>query len=590
MPKPEKGKKLDPKTVDQHMMLYSESAANTMLEEAFGKWDIIHGMHISIPYLDRADHIIIGGRTATELLVEKFNDQFDQMTTHTGENYNPNQRVDAYNIFYQDNAKKLLNQLVAEAVSNGEKVEMFVPDAETGQIQENPMRLTASGVVPGGPLARPAQMTLWQRFWSKLGFYKREKAAVVNYNKEKAARERVQFCNKAARANLTTNSTLKSNFDAELAAHHPEILEDMQKNFPHAQGDVSMLGQANGFKTERTSFHAIAMGLLATKRNANRSLMYTNEQLYNMTDPKMQQARADAMKEVYERYKPGALLVQEKKKQEEAQEQGKTYKINPELEKLEKKTAENLDWLVDLQRDAADVLRQRINEQAQKLDFSKPGLTEQKNYREFALLSDTAFDYAQDMIATKNRMNEKYGENAYMDAAGKVGDWSQFSSKLGQSMLSQKYLYNGIPGEYPASVMRELSKVFQAQTCFQQVSKQLQAESKANFADLANNDLMNAGTIAMQGALYDGNENAVADYVNNGTPIPNKLTEQSVLLAREQILNPEQFNKQIQNGVLESRMKLQSINETSPSFELRDAKTAERELQQQRMNGAALSI
>ena len=138
--------------------------------------------------------------------------------------------------------------------------------------------------------------------------------------------------------------------------------------------------------------------------------------------------------------------------------------------------------------------------------------------------------------------------------------------------------------------MRELSKVFQAQTCFQQVSKQLQAESKANFADLANNDLMNAGTIAMQGALYDGNENAVADYVNNGTPIPNKLTEQSVLLAREQILNPEQFNKQIQNGVLESRMKLQSINETSPSFELRDAKTAERELQQQRMNGAALSI
>lgn len=433
--------------------------------------------------------------------------------------------------------------MVTGALANGEKVEVYVPDKTTGRIKDQPMSLTPRGYEPVGPLAKPKALTGWQKFWNMIGFYKKEKAAVVNYEKEMAARQKAQFCNKAARANLHGNYGMAPAYLEEMDKFHPEIREDMAKHFPHANGDPSKLGLANGFKTSRSSFHATVIEVLATKRDKEGKLLYTNEQLFDMNDPKMQKARADATKEVYDHYK-----------------------------------AKDTDWLVDVQYDASNVLRDRINEQAGKLDFSKPGLTEQKGYREFAMLSDTAFDQSQDMEATSKRMDEKYGKGTYWDAAGKVGDCSQVYRYFSQSLNAQKYLVNGVLGKTEDTICTQLADVFKGQAVQQEIGKTMKEQPKQTFVDVANVELLrNTGNVYNQ-ADYD--DDAMERHKKLGEDLP-KLMEKNLKLAREQIGNPEKFGKQIVSGVLEQRIKLQELStdmDEPSKFEIKDAATVEREM------------
>ena len=83
MPK-KKGKKIDPKQRDQHMEAYSKATVSGHLDEVFNQWDKRYNLHTTIPYLDRADHIIINGRTVTELMVDKFNKDIPNMTLRDG--------------------------------------------------------------------------------------------------------------------------------------------------------------------------------------------------------------------------------------------------------------------------------------------------------------------------------------------------------------------------------------------------------------------------------------------------------------------------------------------------------------------------
>lgn len=582
MPK-KKGKKLEQNQVEQHMEAYAAANAEPLLEDAFGKWDKIYNPRTQVPYLDRADHIIIGGRTATELLVEKFEPEFPNVVDSGGKHFSDFQRNAAYEAFYRQKGKQYVNQMVSEALARGETVEVFVPDKETGRIKDIPMKLTPSGYEPTGPLAKPVQLNRWQRFWNKFGFYKKEKAAVVNYEKEMAARNKVQFCNKASLANLTNNEALKYSYRKEIAKYHPELQEDMQKNFPQAGGDLPMLGEANGFKTSRSSFYTNALLVLATKRDKNGKLLYTNEQLFDMEDPKMQKARADAIKEVYDHYKPGALLKKEMEKKAAAERKGEKYEIDP---KLQAEADKALDWLVDIQHDAATVMTDRLNDQASKLDFSKPDLTAQKGYREFALLSDTAFDQSQDMNASKERMDQRHGKGAYWEATGKVGACSQPYRAFSQSLTAQKYLVNGIPGKNEYAVMDKLSGVFKAQTTQQQIARKLAENPGMKYSDAIDLQLLHNATDAGEQAQYDDDE--IVAHKRRGTEL-NPIMDQSFGLMQEQVRNPEQFNRQIQSGVLEGRIKLQEVGDfgedsagrtISARFEIRDAKTVEREMQQ----------
>ena len=579
-----KGKKLDPEQVEQQQDAYSASNAEDLLETAFGKWDETSSTKSKVPDLDRADHIIIGGRTASEILVERFNKEFASLRDSSGYAYGEDQRKDAYNSYYGEKGKKYVNQMVSEALNRGETVEVFVPDEVTGQIKDEPMKLTHDGYRQLSPLAKPAQLNRWQKFWSKLGFYKQEKAAVQDYEKKMAVRDKVKFCNKVAVAALTTNSALKSSYMAELKKYQPGMLQDMQENFPTAGGDPAAMGLANGFKTTRSSFLTTAMTLLASKKDKDGNPLYTNKELFDLTDAKMQEARANAMKEVYDHYKPGALLKKEIKKKEAEEKKGEKYEID---RKLVEEAAKARDWLVDLQYNTAGELRNRISEQAGKLDFSKPGLTEQKDYREYALLCDTAFDLSQDMYENNKRMDERHGKGAYRKASGEVGDCSQPAREFSTSLICQRNLLNGYQGKNESSIMRELADVFKAQTIQQQISKAMADNPGMKYADAATENTLNAAR-DLNGIISD--PTLLTDHRNNGSELPG-FVEQTLSLAKEKIRDPVRFDRQIRNGVLEGRVKLQGVGDfgqdiydrtITAKFKIRDAKTVEREMLQQK--------
>ena len=586
MPNPKKkGKKLEPEQVDGLQEAYTKNNTAALLEDTFGKFEKATSSNSAMPDLDRADHIIIGGRTATELLVEKFNQEFPTVRNPlTKETYSEYQRSSAYTVFYKQKGKDYVNQMVSEALAKGEEVKVFVPDKVTGKIQKDPMKLTHTGYEPTGSLAKPAQLNRWQRFWNKLGFYKKEKAAVVNYEKEMALRNKVQFCNKASRALMTSNYNRSASYQAELEKYHPDIVEDMKKNFPtFGKGTLFDMGEANGWRTSRSSFISTAMCYLATRRDENGKLLYTNEQLFDLTDPKMQKARADALKEVYEHYKPGALLKQEMLKKQEAEAKGEKYENDSKLPNLQAEAKKAQDWLVDLQHDEADVMRERISEQGSKLDLSKPDLTEQEGYQVYGLLSDTAFEQSQDLQITKKRMDEKYGKGAYWAATGKLGDCCQPSREFAKSLSSQKALLNGIPGKNVVGIMEELGNVFKAQAIQQKITQNLKENPGMKFADACTADDRDAAYKAGKAAEYE--DDLINDARENGEEIP-RLMQQSIDLANEQIKNPEQFGRQIQNGVLERRLKLEKLapygSEEPSRFEIRDAKTVEREMKRER--------
>ena len=239
---PKKGKKLDESKIQQHMEAYSDATAGALLEEAFGRWDGLSDEK-RVPILNRNDHIIIGGRTASDILLEKFNQERPGLTSA--------ERLSAYAAFLKDEGKQFINQAITGALANGEKVEVFVPDKRTGQIKDHPMALTRRGYEPAGPLVKPKQLNGWQKFWNKFGFYKKEKAAVVNYENEKSARQKVQFCNKAARAALSTNVATIPAYTEEMDKYHPEIREDMEKNFPNAKGKLTAMARRRSMNATR---------------------------------------------------------------------------------------------------------------------------------------------------------------------------------------------------------------------------------------------------------------------------------------------------------------------------------------------------
>ena len=158
-----KGKPLNDQQVDQHREGYVRSTPAEMLDDAFSKWEDCNGL-LPLPPMNRADHIIIGGRTATDLLLDEFNKQHP---TTKGD------RVSAYANFYLEQGNQLVNELVAGALATGANVEVFVPDKDTGKITDTPTLLTAKGKVPGAATSKPKELNGWQRFWGKLGFYKK---------------------------------------------------------------------------------------------------------------------------------------------------------------------------------------------------------------------------------------------------------------------------------------------------------------------------------------------------------------------------------------------------------------------------------
>ena len=549
---PGKGKKLTEAQVEQHLTAYSQGTAMGFLDDAFGKWDQIRDEVFGgtqLPYLDRADHIIINGRTASEHLVERFNKIFPTLKDTDGTRFRDFQRYDQYQRFYKANAKKLIEEMTTNALASGGLVEVFVPDKATGRIKDRPLRLTKQGYEPAGIQAKPAQLSRWKRFWGKLGFYKQEREQYRQQMQSYESQQKARFCNKVGQASMHTNIALGSQYVDEMFHFHPELREDMDKNYPDAQGKPAALGQANGFKTARSCFYVTALNLLATQRDEKGNFLYTNDDLFDMDSEKMREARADAMKVVYERYKAG-----------------------------------DRDWLIDQQIEASKVLPERINSQAKKLDFSRPDLVEQEGYRVFSLLNETAFDLSQDMSINKDQINDKYGTkdkdgkvivDAYAEAAGRVGACSQCCRQWARSLLSQRSLLNGVPGKSMDGICSRFEHVFTAQVTLKTVAKEM-AQGK-NFTDIFDDKLLTKTALASGEARYD--EDEVKEAQRRGQKIPTGM-QQSMNLANEVIEDPGKFNGEIMSGVLEARFKLQDGSKET-TFEITSSAAAKREIERQ---------
>ena len=565
---PTRGKALNSQQTEQQMDGYVRATTAAILNQAFGKWDGIDELN-GLPYLDGADHIIINGRTATEYLMEQFQRDFPTLRNKNRELWKENQRRDAYGNFRKVQGKEYLSQLIVNHLVNGGKVEVFVPDKVTGKIQDRPMTLTATGSELAGPLVKPRALNGWQKFWSKLGFYKKEKAAVVNYEKEVDARKKVRFCNKAARANLASNFSLGPNYVAEIN-EYKELREDMAKEFPQAQGNPARLGAAYGFRTNRGSFYATMIEVLATKRDPETNqFLYTNEQLFDVNDKAMRKVRAAAAKEVFDHYKDAAALQRELTTQADLAKKQQDYTINPET--LRKGQAAR-EWLTRLQYAAAGALQTRIDQQARKLNFSQPHLTEQEGFREFALLSDTALDMSQDMQDNQNLMDQLCGPGAYKEADNKVGDCAKVSGYMKESMLAQKILIQNPFGRNKELIGDHINWVMKAQATQQMVGNAWGKADDKSFSEIVTGDLIVSANSVTQQTEYD-----------------ERLIEQQDDLTREAIDNPAKFALQVADGVLEGRMRVQSIDkDKNVQFEIRDAATVEREMRQQQRTGPAV--
>ena len=508
-----KGKKLDPKQVDQRMELYSESTTAALLDGAFGATDHPSSGHMA----ERGDHIIIDGRTARELLVEEFSKTHDPGGVKFDVEFHK---------FYTKEGRNLINQRVTAALMTGKRVEVFVPDPKTGRIQKEPSRLTATGYTPD-PLKKPAQMTRWQKFWSKIGFYKDKVAEHQNYKRQMEARDRVQFYNRATRVNSMT-----------LSSEIPSISEAWGKEYPERKGiNIYEMDSKGKYRLSRQGMPAYVNTVLALKKDKNDKYLYTNEQLFDMSDPAMQKARADAAEEIY-------------------------------LHNLRNDT----DWLVTLQHDSKTALSERINEQGKKLDFSRPDVTEQEGYREFTQLSNTAFEISQEISQTRDELNKKYGPGEHEEISFTLGELPNAAKLINASLNSQRNLMSGATGT-GGKVRTALADVLAGRAA-QQHFANMQKDPDVPVSEYAKGKVMDALSGINSDAKLD-DEDIVGEKPT--------VTRQAGELEEEYLADPKNISRQIATGVFEQRIQLKGIstggNEPDPvKLEILDADAAEQKL------------
>ena len=522
-------KTVNPALVEQEMQQYMDNTVTPYLNNMFGLTEGFSCDHQA----DRGDHIVINGRTVKEILIEEYS------KTHDPSDHSFTRLFKA---FYSKEGKALVSQRVAAAVMAGEDVDVYVPDQKTGRIKDTPARMTKSGYEPD-PIRRPKQMTRWQKFWSKLGFYKdkvaEQQRQQAEYAKRDAARDRardrVKLYNRASRVNSIT-----------LGSQNRAIGEAWGKKYPNRKDiNISTMHSQGKYRLDRQGMAAYVNCVLARKKGEDGKPLYTNEQLFNMSDPKMQEARADAAEEIYQH-------------------------------NLQNDT----DWLLELQHDSKTFLTERINEQGKKLDFSKPDVTEQMGYREYVQLSNTAFEISQEIVVTDEELDAKYGKGEHDDISSKLGELPNLVKMVNLSLESQSEMMNGMTGTHQANVRGSIAVIMTGQATRQHFAKMQKKQVPAS--EFVKGRTMDVFLTDIRGEAQ--REDDELD-VNNRPPV----NEQSVALEKEYLENHASVARQIATGVYANRVQLQSVNleKNAPEpvkLNILDAKTAERRMNREQGN------
>lgn len=191
--------------LDRMVSPYARATAERVLDPLFGRTEDLWGdQDYKANPINRGTHIIIDGKTVREKLLEDF------MAI-------PGSRMRDFDTFYKDNYRQKTGEYVAAALMAGKRVEAFVPD-RNGRIPDEPVQITKTGYEPS-PLNK-VTLNAWQRFASKLGFYKEKVAKAAEYQRMIDARERVKAGNLASalEADVEAGAQRKQFFGAQIAA------------------------------------------------------------------------------------------------------------------------------------------------------------------------------------------------------------------------------------------------------------------------------------------------------------------------------------------------------------------------------------
>ena len=506
-------KTVNPALVEQEMQKYVQETVNPMLSSAFARAErkgIMLGIKMRI--FDRADHIIIDGRTVKELALEEFKKTFK------GEDFEFAPKFASF--FGGQNRIDFVNRTVASAMMTGKQVDVFIPDPVTGEIQKEPTSYNKTGYEPH-PLKQPKQMTRWQKFWSKLGFYKdkvaeqnaynREVAKRDAYNRQMAARDRVKAYNRAARAGSLTTAGLKVFMEENWHTYHKERKGTM------LDSDVNAV-----FRFQRNAMQAYTIcAMLGMKDKAGKPV-YTPEQVFDFSNPKINEVRANIMEDIYKR-----------------------------AEKNDR------EWLAEFQHNAMGTLNDTINRLGRDIDFSDPNLTEQKGYRNFALVVNTAFELSQETDANIDALVAKYGKAEQEKMTAVFGDFSNALNTIRTAANAEALIMSGVLSTN-IQTRDGLGNLMKGQAVRQHLAK-----LQANDPDLKVNEAI--GKEEFTSHYYYLSEVDDEDV----SPIANDAKK----LAKEYADDPDRFKKQIEDGTLSKRIKIDipDNEKEDPKVEILDA-------------------
>lgn len=191
----------DAGALSQHVETFAEATVGFSLDGAYaGRESQFREPNCNT----RATMIIVDGMTVAERMAaeyQKMTETHDawvqrvrdneQAARDRGEKVQPQKipPLQGYTEWYKTNLQDRTNKYVAAALTQGKRVEAFIPNQD-GTLPKEPVQLTASGYKPS-PL-RPVTMNAWERFWSRYGFYKEKQAKIDEYRRFSDARERVQ--------------------------------------------------------------------------------------------------------------------------------------------------------------------------------------------------------------------------------------------------------------------------------------------------------------------------------------------------------------------------------------------------------------
>lgn len=189
---------LDPSKEEENRKLvakYSGARINRLLDPLFNAAEnaTLDRKDSKIGLINRGDLIIINGKTVREIMAERF--------AESGGKKND------FQAFYEKNVRQAAGELVAGAILEGQRVEMFRPD-KNGQIDiSRPTILTHSGKDTQLAELKPVTFNAVHRFLNRhLGLFKERATKAEEYRAFQEARRRVELRNAVQRKETVRGS------------------------------------------------------------------------------------------------------------------------------------------------------------------------------------------------------------------------------------------------------------------------------------------------------------------------------------------------------------------------------------------------